>query len=68
MRTFLIALLFLPALSLAQQPKPNIIWIMADDLGYGDVGCFGQKQIKTPRLDRMAWRFLRLRASCSRGR
>ena len=34
--------------------KPNIIYIMADDLGYGDLSCFGQKQFKTPHLDRMA--------------
>ena len=34
--------------------KPNIIFIMADDLGYGDLSCFGQKVIKTPNLDQMA--------------
>ena len=34
--------------------KPNLMFIMADDLGYGDLGCFGQKLIKTPRLDQMA--------------
>lgn len=34
--------------------RPNLIWIMADDLGYGDLGCFGQKVIQTPHLDRMA--------------
>ena len=34
--------------------KPNIIFIMADDLGYGHLGCYGQKYIKTPNIDRMA--------------
>jgi arylsulfatase A-like enzyme len=34
--------------------RPNIVFIMADDLGYGHLGCYGQKKIRTPRIDRMA--------------
>ncbi len=42
-----------------QAKKPNIIFILADDLGYGDVGCYGQKKIGTPNLDRLATQGMR---------
>lgn len=46
---------FAPAQEAAALPtRPNIVFIMADDLGYGDVGCFGQKQFDTPNIDRLA--------------
>ena len=37
-----------------QGSRPNIIFIMCDDMGYGDLGCYGQQRIETPNLDRMA--------------
>ena len=40
-------------------PKPNIVFIMADDLGWGEVGCYGQEKIRTPNLDRLAGEGLR---------
>lgn len=43
----------------ARRSKPNVILILADDLGYGDLGSYGQKFFKTPNLDRMAREGLR---------
>lgn len=40
--------------SQAEAERPNIVFIMADDLGYRDIGCYGQKLIATPRIDRLA--------------
>ena len=42
------------SLSGATSDRPNIIYIMCDDMGYGDLGCYGQKYISTPRIDSMA--------------
>lgn len=39
--------------------NPNLIFILADDLGYGDLGCYGQQKIKTPNIDRLAAEGLR---------
>ncbi len=39
--------------------RPNIVFIMADDLGYGELGCYGQKTLQTPNIDRLATEGLR---------
>ncbi|MES2692958.1 MAG: arylsulfatase [Verrucomicrobiota bacterium] len=57
---FAFFLLILPVLTVlsslhaAAPTRPNIVYIMADDLGQGDIGPFGQKKIRTPNLDRLA--------------
>jgi arylsulfatase len=54
--------------ALAAAPRPNMIFILADDLGYGDLGCYGQTKIRTPNLDRMAaegMRFTNFYAGCA---
>lgn len=53
-----LALLLLP-LAVQAQRKPNIIWLMADDLGYGDISCYGATRVRTPAIDAVARQGLR---------
>lgn len=54
--TFAIAVCSVSACSVSpvDQQKTNVIFILADDLGYGDLGCYGQQKIETPNIDRLA--------------
>ena len=57
MRTILIIVLWFclsPFVYAQKSSRPNIIFILADDLGYGDVGCYGQQKIETPNIDMLA--------------
>ncbi len=71
MRLLMLAIALIAALasSLALAAKqPNIIFILADDLGYSDLGCYGQKNFATPNIDRMAaegMRFTQHYAGCT---
>jgi arylsulfatase A len=61
--TFVIAALALLASISTRAPgveRPNVVFLFADDLGYGELGCFGQQKIKTPNLDKLAKEGLRL--------
>ncbi|HPA18997.1 MAG TPA: sulfatase-like hydrolase/transferase [Verrucomicrobiae bacterium] len=62
---WLLALVLLP-ISTPAAERPNIVLALADDLGYGDLACFGAKDLHTPNLDRLATEGLRL-TSCYAG-
>src|SRR5580765_4929990 len=59
--SILILVFFLGHSSFGQKKsrKPNIIFILADDLGYADLGCYGQQKILTPNLDQLAKKGIR---------
>lgn len=60
MRTLPWLLLALTSPAAAESPsKPNILFILADDLGYGDLSCYGQQKVPTPNIDRLAAEGLR---------
>lgn len=51
---FLLSLVHQAAHAQQQPERPNIVFILADDLGYGDIGAYGQQKIETPHLDQLA--------------
>jgi arylsulfatase A len=57
-----LAVVALSASTLTAADKPNIVLVLADDLGYGDLACYGAKDVRTPNLDRFAKEGLRLTA------
>jgi arylsulfatase len=54
LKVFISLLIILPVTSINAQQRPNIVYIFADDLGYGDLGCYGQQKIETPNIDALA--------------
>src|SRR3984885_6173765 len=75
-KTLLLLLMATPLLSAAENRKPNFVMIMTDDVGWGDLGCYGGGENRgclTPHLDRMAEEGMRFtnyygQASCTAGR
>jgi N-acetylgalactosamine-6-sulfatase len=56
-----------PATAAPGAPRPNVIFILADDLGYGDLACYGARDIRTPHLDALARAGVRFTAAYSNG-
>lgn len=55
--TFVMPMVAIPALA---QERPNILYIMCDDMGYGDLSCYGQQHFRTPNIDRLASQGMRM--------
>jgi len=67
MRKILVNLLIVAACLSCDQKQPNIVLIVADDMGYGDLGCYGVRDIKTPQIDQLASQGVRLTNFYSNG-
>lgn len=65
MKTLFLSLLILPGFLFAEEKKPNVIYILADDLGLGDLSIYGQKKFKTPNIDRIGAEGLKFTAHYS---
>lgn len=63
----LLALAFVPDASAERSDKPNIILVVADDLGWTDLACFGSKYYETPNLDKLASQGIRFTAAYTNG-
>src|SRR5215204_46180 len=67
-KSFFIFLIVLNAdLSWSQKNRPNIIYIMTDDMGYADLSCYGRKDYQTPNLDKLASEGMMFRQAYSAG-
>lgn len=53
-KSVLSALALLPCMAAQAQSRPNILFVLCDDMGWGDLGCYGQHYIRTPHIDRLA--------------